>query len=332
MNRRRLLIVLAAVVLGLAAWITATRGPQPPTPNLPGTFSFAALGDAPYYFFEDLQYRVVLQDIEAHPLSLVVHIGDLFWTSCTSERYRWSLDEFNGLPHPLIYTPGDNEWTDCWAHSGDFTPLDRLAKIREIFFDDPSSSLGGRRIPLEHQGGRDPFAEYVENARWVHEGIVFATFHLVGSGNGTAPFPARTEADDAESKRRTEAATAWLLDTFAQATSTGARAVVLAFHANPEFEGAVDDPARTAFEPFIETLEEQVALFRLPVLAIHGDWHDYTVDRPLIRRSTGRPLENFTRLQVPGSFDVGWVRVIVTSDAVHPFAFEARVIPRWKYW
>ena len=64
----------------------------------------------------------------------------------------------------------------------------------------------------------------------------------------------------------------------------------------------------------------------------NGDEHTYTVDHPLVRRTTRRRLENLTRVQVPGSPEVGWVRVVVTPGAETPFAFEKHVVPRWKYW
>ena len=50
------------------------------------------------------------------------------------------------------------------------------------------------------------------------------------------------------------------------------------------------------------------------------------------RLTTRSRLDNLTRLQVPGSYDVGWVRVTVTPGAAEPFAFELRVVPHWKYW
>jgi hypothetical protein len=56
------------------------------------------------------------------------------------------------------------------------------------------------------------------------------------------------------------------------------------------------------------------------------------VDHPLLRRTTGRGLEILTRLQVPGSPEVGWVRVVVTPGVEAPFTFEKHVIPAWKYW
>lgn len=69
-----------------------------------------------------------------------------------------------------------------------------------------------------------------------------------------------------------------------------------------------------------------------PVLIAHGDDHRYIVDHPLLRSGTNRRLENVTRLEVPGSPQVGWVRVVVTPGEEKPFAFELHVLPRWKYW
>ncbi|HTG15336.1 MAG TPA: hypothetical protein VK747_08715 [Blastocatellia bacterium] len=144
-------------------------------------------------------------------------------------------------------------------------------------------------------------------------------------------FPARTEVDDVAARRRTEAAAAWVHETFAEAKTLNASAVVLGFHGNAGLEEP-DDPDRPAFEPFISAVEEEAERFARPVLLAHGDGHDYTIDHPLVRRTTGRRLENLTRLQVPGSPEVGWVRVVVQPGAENPFTFEEHVVPRWKYW
>lgn len=331
--KKRRIIWFAIAILFLMAVFLLTRGPEKPMPNQPGTFSFAVLGDAPYYPWEELQYRLVLQALDANDLAFVVHVGDIFWRPCNDWHYQKTLDSFNRLRHPVIYTPGDNEWTDCWEpDSGGFTPLERHDRIRQIFFNDPTHSLGGSKLSLISQAGRGPFPEFVEHARWVHEGIVFATVHLVGSVNARKQFPGRTSDDDEASRRRTEAAAAWSRETFAEAKALNASAVVLAFHGSPEWEESIDHPRRQCFEPFITTLEEEAERFSGPVLVMHGDDHEYTVDHSLIRRTTQRRLENLTRLEVPGSPRVGWVRVVVTPAAENPFAFEEHVIPRWKYW
>jgi hypothetical protein len=313
--KKSIAFILVLLLLGLASFLL--RGLRPPTPNPPGTFSFAVMGDAPYDVLEEARFRLVLRDLDAHDLTTVISVGDIFWRPCDDAMYQRARDQFNGLRHPVIYTPGDNEWFDCWeAGSGGYEPQERLARLRQIFYTTPAQSLGGRRIPLVSQ------PEFIENVRWTDHSLVFATVHLIGSGNGRWQFPNRTEDDIAASKTRTEAAAAWLRDTFREATSLNAPALVVAM------QGALFDEEpkdREPFEPFLMTLREEAARFGGPVLIAHGDQHEYTVERQL-------GLANLTRLEVPGSPNVGWVRVTITPNAREPFAFEPHVIPRWKLW
>src|SRR5204862_8248254 len=106
-----------------------------------------------------------------------------------------------------------------------------------------------------------------------------------------------------------------------------AGAVGLALHPSPPYEDPPGHPNRC--EPFLAAPEEEVPRFKKPVLLIRGDGDEYTDDSPVISRHT---LPNFTRLEVPGSPDVGWVRVFVKPGTTTTFAFEKHVVPRWKYW
>jgi hypothetical protein len=185
---------------------------------------------------------------------------------------------------------------------------------------------------LESQYTNPTYGDFVENARWSHAGVTFATAHIVGWGNGREPFPGRTAKDDEAVERRGEAAAAWVRETFAAAHASNARAVVIAFHGAPEFTLPADNADRRRYEPFLEALEVEAERFAKPVFVIHGDQHDYTLDQPLRRRTTGQQLSNVTRLMVPGSPAVGWVRVVVTPGDAPAFSPDARVVPRWKYW
>ena len=131
----RLASFVFAGVAVVAGAIWAARRVPAPTPNPQGSFAFAALGDAPYDGWEERRFRVVLRDMDAHDLSWIVHVGDIFDSPCTDDHYRTALDRFNGLRHPVVYTPGDNEWTDCWLPgSGSFAPRERLSQLAQDLF------------------------------------------------------------------------------------------------------------------------------------------------------------------------------------------------------
>jgi hypothetical protein len=326
--------------LGLAATIAVTAyaivsivnsGPPPPAATVPGTVAFAALGDAPYDPLETRRYLLTLRDLDQHDLAFVIHVGDIFWRPCSQEMYQRSLNWFNDLKHPVIYVPGDNEWADCWTRQeGAFDPRDRLALLRRVMYPRPATTLGRRTFPLETQSANPALAEFVEHARWSANDLVFATLHVVGSRNFTEPFPGRTAADDDEARRRLEASLAWLRETFAAATSQAARGIVIAFHANPGFDWI---PAgQSPYQPLLDVFAEEAVAFGKPVLLIHGDTHEFITDRPLRARGTSQPIANVTRLEVPGSPEVGWVRVSVTTGNTPAFAFEQRVVPAWKFW
>lgn len=311
---RRSIWILIPIIVVLV--ILAGRYGLPPVARTPpDAFSFGVFGDAPYEPDEELRYPILLKHIDAHDLAFVIHVGDIFWHPCTDDHYSEALRHFNQLHEPVIYSPGDNEWTDCWEEgSGGYAPLERLARVRQIFFANPNRSLGGHPIALTSQGG-----EFIENARWSHGGVVFATVNLPGSDNAMRRFPRRTAADDDAVRRRTEAAAAWTRAAFAEARATNARAVVIAFQANL----GIGKARQHKYEPFVSTVEDEARRFGRPVLLAHGDGHVYIVDHPL-------PEANITRLQVPGSPEVGWVRVVVTPDT--QFQFSEIVVPFWKMW
>lgn len=119
-------------------------------------------------------------------------------------------------------------------------------------------------------------------------------------------------------------------ETFAQAKSLSATAAVVSFHADPGLQGSPAD--RAPFRALLDAFEDEAVAFGRPVLLIHGDSHHFIVDQPLKARATERSIGNVTRLEVPGSPLVGWVRVVVTPGATSAFAFEERLVPRWKYW
>jgi hypothetical protein len=323
MTRLRMVAAVALVA------ISCSLEPSPPLP--PGTFAFAVFGDGPYRSWEVGRFRHVIKDVNHSDLAWLIHVGDIFWYPCSDENFQHSLAAMNSFRLPVVYTPGDNEWTDCYEDiAGRYAPLERLRYLRRTFFANPERSLGLRTMALASQSGDSSFAEFVENQRWIRGGFVFATVHMVGSGNAEQAFVGRERADDEEAARRIVAALAWMDQAFAVARDDSLLGVVIAMHGSPGLQ--YHPKPRMGYEAFLDRLEMHVKEFGRPVLLIHGDGHTFRVDHPLRDRVTYEQLPNFTRLETFGSPDIGWVRVVVDSVAGEFVAFEPREMRRWWLW
>lgn len=304
------------VSLALSALATLTVQAQ-------DRFHFVALGDMPYGPASQSYppYRKLIDSVNGETPAFSLHIGDFKSgsTPCSDEEFGHQLEHFGRFSGAVVYTPGDNEWTDCHrSNNGGFDPLERLSALRQRFFQ-PGQSLGRSPIAVVNQSTVMPLhGKYVENQRWHHQGVTFATLHIVGSNNN---LEARSPTAASEFFERDAANVAWLQATFEAAQAQQSRAVVIAFQADvfdarTPFE---DFPGWSGFKRSIEaTLLPLAERWGKPVLVIHGDSHHFRIDQPFTLQK--RPLRNVTRLIVPGAADVRAVRVEVRDAG--SFAFE----------
>ena len=278
-------------------------------------FTFAAIGDVPYRPHEE--FAALIDKLNAQSLAFTVHVGDIKSgsTVCSDETFLKVRDLFEQFDRALIYTPGDNEWTDCHrANNGRYDPLERLEKIRQLFFA-ANESLGKHRLPLQTQSSQKSFATFVENRRWSQGKVRFATLHLVGSNNNLQPgLPSSSEF-----AAREQANIAWMRETFAEAKANKDEAVVLAMQADTFF----GEPRKgSGFVRWNAALAEEVAAWGKPVLLIQGDTHQYLIDRPL-KDAKGKPLSQLIRVVVPGESQPDAVLISVDiADKTAPFQFR----------
>jgi hypothetical protein len=281
------------------------------SPGWSGTLRFFAVGDLPYFPAETDQLRDLFDMAVAEGTPFLIHVGDIKAgsASCTDANLSEIAGLFRAQPVPVVYTPGDNEWTDCHRKgAGAEDPRARLARVREVFYDDPGvlrlDRLGVMRG--EDADGR----AYPENYAFMHEGVLFVALHVVGSNNGYRPGDAATVA---EFEARDRANVGFLRSAADLANARNAIAVVLMFHANPLFEKV--RPAQ-GFVGLRRALVDLMDAYPGPVLVVHGDTHRFKHDRPLIDPRTGRPFERFVRTEVPGSPVVGglWISVDPMAD------------------
>ena len=294
--------------LAAAALLLASCAIRPPGPE---AFSFAVMGDTPYNDAEEAVFLDMLDRVGRENLAFVVHVGDFKAggnSRCTDELYLRRRAQFDKSAHPFILTPGDNDWTDCRRRSnGGDDPIERLAKIREVFFAD-GFSLGARRIATDVQSRSFP-----ENRMWERGGVVFATINVQGSNNNRG-FDA---ANDREADARDQANLEWLAE--AQRRAADARALVVLTQAN-----LWDEHAPT-YRAYVDALIEAGAQLRKPILFVHGETHQLRIDTPF-RTRDGKVVGNPMRVEVYGSPFVGWVKVEVDISRPDVFTVEPKLV------
>ena len=318
-------LALAALIFcGVAACTTPPQNQQ--------RFSFALIGDQQYNELEERQFPDLLEAINREDLKFVVHLGDFKAggnSPCTTALYNKRLGEFNLSRHPFIYTPGDNDWVDCRRPSnGPFEPLERLEKLRDIFFAS-QHSLGRTPMPLTREAdafASDPvLSRYRENTLWTEgenngAAVVFVTLNIQGS-NDNRGFNA---INDREQSERTRANIAWLKFAMQRAASEEFMGLAIFMQANPGFEEDPGTVQKSAYREFLEAFEAAALEFRKPILFAHGDSHIFRVDRPYRSPLDKRPLGNVTRVEGYGSPFVNWVRISVDgSNRGQPFIIES---------
>lgn len=294
--------------------------------------SFALIGDMPYSVPEIATSRAIIEQIGADDsIAFVVHDGDIKsgGEPCDDARLTARRDDFNASRHPIVLVPGDNEWTDCHRKSnGGFDPMERLAKLRELFMAG-DESLGQRRMHITRQSRQQPqFAAYRENVRWEFENTLVVGVNIPGSNNNWK-LPRDRGGDNSEFEDRLKANTAWIAEAFAIANARNMRGVMIILQANPDFEG--EDAKREQSKPgwrdgyaeFRNQVAEEAKKFRRPIIVTHGDTHTFRVGKPL-KDAAGEIVPNVTRLETFGSPFLGWVKVTIDPASPEVYRIEPR--------
>ncbi|WP_246128547.1 metallophosphoesterase [Pleionea sediminis] len=328
---RQILVVWIALCISSAGYASRWESAH----FWPHKFEFALIGDSPYGVLAGEDYppfdRLIDEINSDRKVRWVLHAGDIKSgsTPCSDELFMDRFNRFSQFNKPFVLTLGDNEWTDCHrVAAGEYSPLDRLAKLREIFYPQTGLTFGESPMRVFSQAEINGYEEFPENVMWARSRVLFATIHMVGSQNGLAPFDEnssmqRSSADDAEVARREQAGIDWLNKVFEIAESIKAKGVFLMVHANPALEFRVERN-RLGFENTLSVLEQKTLTFGKPVILAHGDSHYFRIDKP--RLDQVGFLKNFTRVETFGASRVHWIRVIVDPRSEEILSFKQEII------
>jgi hypothetical protein len=310
------LVLLAGSLAGCATQTGRLRTVQN------GRFDFGLIGDVPYSEQDATNaFPNMIADLNRARLEFVVHDGDIKSgaSACTDEILLERHTQFQTFDHPLIYIFGDNEWTDCArGQTNSFDPVERLEKLREIFTPG-DQSLGKRTLTLARQSDDPRFRRFRENVRWVLGEILFVGLNVPGDSNNYG---------QPEYADRNRANLAWLKESFALATAKHSRGLMLIMQANPRFDLPSTNKVRAGFNDLLSLLEKETVAFRKPVVLVHGDTHNFRIDKPLFGSKSKRRLENFTRVETFGNPDVHWVRASVDWDDPSLFSFRQQIVKK----
>jgi len=283
------------------------------------TWRFALIGDTPYSDHERAELPKMLDAIADSHVDFVAHIGDIKHggARCDDAVFEDRRQLFDSSRIPFVFIPGDNEWTDCERLSnGAYAPLERLDKLRSLFWPD-QLSLGRRKLKLERQPGNTP-----EHSRFQLGPVLFVTLNIPGGNNNWG----MTQEASAEFRVRNPVVIAWLKDSFALARRESLQGIVLLFQANPDFKHFSQGLAHNGYREFLSVLRDETADFPGVVVAVHGDTHHSRIDQPL-RGEDGHILPNFTRVETFGYPFMGWTRGVIDTSNPPLFRFETHP---WK--
>jgi hypothetical protein len=324
----RLTLVTAVAASAVASTLHAA-----PASATAGSVSFAFIGDLPYTSAQVPLLPALVANINADPdVEFVAHSGDFKGgsDSCSDAAFQSTFTGFQALADPFWYTPGDNDWTDCHrTNNGGFSPADRLAKVRSLYFSAPGQTTGGSPMAVDTQATSPIAADrpYVENTWFNKQCVTFGDIHSVSSGNGRLtplqiPETAQQTADRlAEVDARIAADVRWIDTIFDAAVANNSEGVFLMMQAEP-LDGPIDNDKvfGDEFVAIRAKIFARSASFGKPVILAHGDQHNYLITP----NYGGQP--NITRYENWGSNTGGvlavtkWIKVTATCGSPSVFS------------
>lgn len=217
-GRLALALPLAWGVLGVLAWQPAqaarhkqaASGPQGrdghAVANHANGFLFGAIGNTFGNGGDEAALKRTIAEAGAdNPAFLAVTGIKAATEPCSDALYAQRRQLLDGAELPLIVSLAGSDWTGCLNSAGRSNAIERLNRLRELFFAD-SLSLGVRRLALTRLSATAKFRSYAENAHWEVGNVLFATINLPGKNNHFRPEAGR----NSEYEDRLVANRAWL--------------------------------------------------------------------------------------------------------------------------
>lgn len=282
-------------------------------------FSIGIIGPVLNRSHYDTALRQAINGTDDENLAFVVVNGiKSAQEACSDDLYLIRKKLFETAKNGLVVSLAGTDWTECKTTAGKSSSMDRLSRLRELFFAE-DFSFGASKIPLAHQSAEVKYRSYAENVRWELGPILFATINLPSDNNHFLSAGGR----NSEFEDRSVANRNWLRHLVAHAAAHKLDALVLFCDHDPL------DPPRSGkqhdgFAQIRKYIEGIASHFSGRILLVHG------APTPLTGSPAGISWHgNLGSLSVPS----GWLRLNIAPNSPTPFSVisnEASEIVRNK--
>lgn len=169
------------------------------------------------------QLRQALKDSSEPSLAFVVIAGiKSDKEACTDRLYEERRDLIDEARRPIMVALAGSDWTECKNSAGKSNAIERLNRMRELYFGEPAS-LGEKKLAVTRQSTSPRFRSYAENSHWNIGKVLYATLNLPAANNHFRPEAGRNN----EFEDRLVANRFWLNRLFSLARTEQCEAIVL---------------------------------------------------------------------------------------------------------
>jgi hypothetical protein len=299
---KRLLLASLAVLIAAAA---------PPVRAHPETLSFGVIGHTFRKSADEALLRRAIAETDADNLGFVVVNGVKSASEpCSDALYGQRHALLSKAKNGVVLSLAGSDWADCKRSNGRPAAMERLTRVRDVYFQD-EMSFGDTRLILTRESTTTKFRSYAENARWDMGNIAFATINLPAPNNHYLTDAGR----NGEFEDRLIANRYWLERVFTFAAREKRSGIVLFCDGNPSLHSGRNsargpDGMRDGFFEIRRQIIKHAAAFPGKVLVVHGG----SSSRP------GKPAAiawngNLGGLEVAD----GWVKVNATPASAALF-------------
>jgi hypothetical protein len=229
-------------------------------------FSFGVIAHPFKANSDESPLRAAIKSSDTDNLVFVVANGIKSNTEpCSDDLYTKRKALLDSAQNGLILSLAESDWSECKKSSGRTAAIERLNRIRELFFSD-EFSFGASKIPVLRQSASPRFRSYGENARWEVNNILFATINLPANNNNYLAAAGR----NSEFEDRMIANREWLQRLVTYATLKKLHGIVLFCDGNPISIPTPQNNKRDGFLEIRRQLIASAAKFSGKVLIIHN--------------------------------------------------------------